>query len=62
MVQKKSFKRIIKIMTINDQIRDENYNMILIEKQLKYQLYHQTKFINMNILLVKTYCHLINNK
>ena len=28
----------------------KNYNMILIEKQLKYQLYHQVKFINMDIL------------
>ena len=25
----------------------KNYNMILIEKQLKYQLYHQVKFLNM---------------
>ena len=49
-------------MTINDQIRDENYNMILIEKQLKYQLYHQVKFVNMNILLVKIYYRLINSK
>ena len=31
----------------------KNYSMILIEKQLKYQLYHQMKFININILLVK---------
>ena len=36
----------------------KNYIMILIEKQLKYQLYHQAKFINMNILLVKIYYHL----
>ena len=49
-------------MTINDQIRDEKNNMILIEKQPKYQPYHQVKFINMNILLVKVYYHLINNK
>ena len=33
----------------------KNYSMILIEKQLKYQLYHQVKFINMDILLVKIY-------
>ena len=46
-------------MTINDQITDENCNMILIEKQLKYQLYHQVIFKNMNILLVKIYYHLI---
>ena len=49
-------------MTIEDQIRDENYNMISIERLQKYQLYHQAKFINMNILLVKKYCHLINSK
>ena len=49
-------------MTINDQIRDEKSHMILIEKQPKYQPYHQVKFVNMNILLVKIYYHLINNK
>ena len=38
------------------------YNMILVEKQPKYQLDNQVKFINMNILLVKTYYHLINNR
>ena len=38
-------------MSIEDQIRDE-----------KYQLYHQAKLISMNILLVKKYCLLINNK
>ena len=31
----------------------KNYNIILIEKQPKCQLYYQAKFINMNILLVK---------
>ena len=40
----------------------ENHDMILIEKQLKYQRYHQVKFINMNILPVKIYYHLINSK
>ena len=40
----------------------KNYDMILIEKQLRYKLYHQVKFINMNILLMKIYYHLINNK
>ena len=49
-------------MTINDQLRDENYNMILIEKQPKYQPDRQVKFVNMNILLVKIYYHLINSK
>ena len=28
----------------------KNYNMILTEKQQKYQYYHLEKFINMNIL------------
>ena len=37
-------------------------NAILIEKQPKYQLYHQTKSVNMNILLEKKYYHLIKNK
>ena len=31
----------------------KKYNMILIERQPKYQLYHQAKFISMNILQVK---------
>ena len=42
-------------MTLEDQIRDENYNMILIERLQKYQLYHQAKLVSMNILLVKIY-------
>ena len=49
-------------MTIEDQIRDENYNMTLIERLQKYQLYHQAKLISMNVLLVKKYYHLINSK
>ena len=40
-------------MTIDDQM--ESYSTILKEKQLKHQLYHQVKSINMNILLVKIY-------
>ena len=28
----------------------KKYNMILIDKQPKYQLYHQVKLLNMNIL------------
>ena len=40
----------------------KNYSMILVERQLKYQLYHQVKFIDMNILLVKIYYYLINSK
>ena len=42
-------------MTTNDQIKDETYNMILIEKLQKYQPYHQAKLITMNILQVKKY-------
>ena len=50
-------------MTINDQIDEmKNYSMMLIEKQLKYHLYHQVKLINMNILLVKIYDHPTNKK
>ena len=49
-------------MITDDQIRDTNYNMILAEKQLKYQPYHQAKLINMNILLGKKHYHQINNK
>ena len=49
-------------MTIEDQIRDENYNMTLIERLQKYPLYHQAKLISMNVLLVKKYYHLINSK
>ena len=37
----------------------KNYNTILIEKQQKYQHYLQVKLINMNILQVKKYCHLM---
>ena len=49
-------------MTIEDQIKDENCNMILIERLQKYLLYHQVKLISMNILLVKRFNRLINNK
>ena len=40
-------------MTIDDKIGDENRNMILIEKQQKYQHYHLIKLINKNILQPK---------
>ena len=33
----------------------KNYNKTLIEKQQKYQHYHQEKLINMNILQVRKY-------
>ena len=50
-------------MTVNDQVRDEEIqNTILIEKQPKYQPYHQVKLIRMNIFKVKKYYHLVNNK
>ena len=43
-------------------LKIKKYNMISIEKQLKYQPYHQVKYVNTIILLVKIYYHLINNK
>ena len=43
-------------------LKIKKYNMISIEKQLKYQPYHQVKYVNTNILLVKIYYHLTNNK
>ena len=50
-------------MTIEEQLRDKKYNnMTLIEKLRKYRLYHLSKLISMNILLVKKYCLLINKK
>ena len=42
-------------MTIHGLIRAKNYNMIIIEKQQKYQHYNQVKLINMNTLQVKRY-------
>ena len=36
--------------------------MSLIEKQEKYQHYHQVKLIDMNIFQVKKYCYLIKVK
>ena len=57
-------KNLFGIYNKNHDIRLEmkNYNTILIEKQPKYQFYHQEIFINMDILLVKIYYHLISNK
>ena len=50
-------------MNIEDQIRDEKLQYdINIKRLQKNQLYHQVKLISMNILLVKKYHHLINNK
>ena len=42
-------------MTIHDLIRVKNYNMIITEKQQKYQHYNQAKLINTNTLQVKRY-------
>ena len=49
-------------MTINDQITDEKLQYDINRTADKYQLYHQVKFININILLVKKHYHRINNK
>ena len=49
-------------MTIDDKIKDEYYNMILIEKLQKYMSYHQVKLISMNILQVKKCYLLIKSK
>ena len=46
-------------MTIEDKIKDEKLNMILTEKLQKYGHYHHAKLINMNILQVRKYYHLI---
>ena len=37
----------------------KNCNMMLIEKQKKYQHYRLEKLINLNILQVKKYYHMI---
>ena len=49
-------------MTIEDQIKYEKLQMILIKKLQKHQLYHQVKLIYANTLLVKKYYHRINDK
>ena len=49
-------------MTIEDQIKDEKLQYDFNREAAKYRLYHQAKLISMNILLVKKYCHLFNNK
>ena len=40
----------------------KNCNMVLTEKQQKYQHYHLKKLINMSILQVKKYCFLNKDK
>ena len=49
-------------MTIEDQIKDEKLQYDINREAAKHQLYHQAKLISMNILLMKRYYHLINNK
>ena len=50
------------IIKLKIRLEMENCNMILTERLQIYRLYHLAKLISMNILLVKKYCLLINNK
>ena len=50
------------IMTIDDEIRDEKLQYDIKKKQQKYQLYHQVKLMNVNILQVKKYYLLVIKK
>ena len=43
-------------------LKMKRYNMILIDKLQKYQPYHQAKLISMNMLQVKKYYLLTENK
>ena len=49
-------------MAVNDQIRDEKLQYDINREVAKISVYHQVKFINTNILLVKIQYYLINNK
>ena len=49
-------------MTSDDKIRDKKLQYVTNEKQQKYQDYHLGKLINMNILLVKQYYLLLEDK
>ena len=49
-------------MTIDEEIRDEKLQYDIKEKQQKYQLYHQVKLMNVNILQVKKYYLLVIKK
>ena len=51
-----------KIMTINDQIRDEKLQYDINEEVAKISALLSGKIDSMNMLLVKKYYHLINNK
>ena len=60
--RKKSFQYIIKSWQLMIKLEMLNYNMIWIEKLLKYQLYHLTKLISINILLTKKYYLITKSK
>ena len=50
-------------MTIDDQLKDEKLQYDINREAAKISVfYHQTKLINMNILLVKKYFHPMDNK
>ena len=49
-------------MTTDDRTKDEKLQYDITEKQQKYQYYCQVELLNMNILQVKKYCHLIKLK
>ena len=37
----------------------KKYNLILAEKEQKYEHYNQIKLVNINFLQAKKYCHLL---
>ena len=47
-------------MTFKDQIRDEKLQYDIKRETVKISALSSVKLINMNILLVKKHCHLIN--
>ena len=49
-------------MTLEDQIRDEKLQYDINREAAKISTLSSGKIDNMNILLVKKYCHLINSK
>ena len=49
-------------MIFDDKIRDEKLKHDVTEKQQKYQHYHLEKLINMNILKMKKYYHMIKEE
>ena len=49
-------------MTIDDKSKDEKLHYDINREAAEYQLYHQAKLINMDILRVKNYDPLIKNK